>query len=165
MHYSQINKFSSEQWKEYKELRLLSLQNEPRAFGSTYEKENNFTEENWKERLTDKNTLILFYCENNILAGMVGARLIDDVANIVGMYVIPKARGKGISKKLMNHLIKELTFYSNIKIARLSVNIEQIPALSLYKKIGFEIIKKDKSKMGDGNIYDEYLMEYKIIKN
>ena len=48
MYYNQINKFSLEQWKIYRELRLLSLKDEPRAFGSTYEKEINFTEEKSK---------------------------------------------------------------------------------------------------------------------
>lgn len=50
----QINKFLPEQWREYKNLRLISLQDEPSAFGSSYEKESKFTDEKWKERLRDE---------------------------------------------------------------------------------------------------------------
>jgi ribosomal protein S18 acetylase RimI-like enzyme len=156
----QINTFLPEQWKEYKKLRLISLQDEPSAFGSSYEKESKFTDEKWKERLRDEKNKILFYRENNIFVGMAGARLIDNnVAYIIGVYVIKSARRKGIAKKLMEYLIKELLIISDIKILKLSVNAKQIHALTLYKRFNFKIVGKEKSKMGDGNFYDEYLME------
>lgn len=157
----QINKFLPEQWREYKNLRLISLQDEPSAFGSSYEKESKFTDEKWKERLRDEKNKILFYRENNILVGMIVARLTDNnIAYIIGVYVIKNARRKGIAKKLMEYLIKELLIYSNIKILKLSVNANQTPALTLYKNFNFKIIGKEKTKMGDGNFYDEYLMEF-----
>jgi ribosomal protein S18 acetylase RimI-like enzyme len=157
----QINNFLPEQWKEYKRLRLFSLQDEPNAFGSSYEKESKFTDEKWKERLRDEKNKILFYRDNNNLVGMAGARLVDNnVAYIVGVYVIPNSRKKGIAKRLMKYLIKELLIYTDMKILRLSVNANQIPALNLYKKLNFKIVGKEKSKMGDGNFYNEYLMEF-----
>ena len=47
----QIKKLLPERWKEFKELRLFALQNDPLAFGSSYEEEINFPDDFWKNRL------------------------------------------------------------------------------------------------------------------
>jgi hypothetical protein len=46
-----------------------------------------------------------------------------------------------------------------IKKIKLSVNKDQIPAVNLYKKFGFEVVDTENAQLGDGNFYDEYLME------
>lgn len=157
-----INLFKLEQWEEYKKIRLLSLKNEPKAFGSSYEEEIRFSDQRWRERLMDKDTLTLYCYENNAIVGTARSRITNNKANIIGVYVSPCSRGKGFSKKMMIFLIKELT-YLNINTLYLSVNKTQIPAINLYLKVGFKIIGEEKTKMGDGIFYDEYLMEYKLM--
>lgn len=109
----------------------------------------------------DKNTLTIYYYENNVIVGTARSRITNNKANIIGVYISPNSRGKGISKKMMIFLIKELT-YLNIKTLYLYVNKTQKPAINLYLKVGFKIIGEEKTKIGDGIFYDEYLMEYKL---
>lgn len=157
-----INLFIPEQWEEYKKIRLLSLKNESKAFGSSYEEELKFSDQRWKERLMDKNTLTIYYYENNVIVGTARSRITNNKANITGVYISPNSRRKGISEKMIIFLIKELT-YLNINTLYLSVNKTQKPAINLYLKVGFKIIGEEKTKMGDGIFYDEYLMEYKLM--
>ncbi|KAI9309610.1 acyl-CoA N-acyltransferase [Cunninghamella echinulata] len=157
-----INLFIPEQWEEYKKIRLLSLKNESKAFGSSYEQELNFSDQRWKERLLDKNSLTLYCYEEDVIVGTARSKITNDRADIIGVYISPNSRGKGLSKKMLIFLIQKLTNL-NVNTFYLSVNKLQIPAINLYLKIGFKIIGEEKTKMGDGIIYDEYLMEYKLI--
>jgi GNAT superfamily N-acetyltransferase len=52
------------------------------------------------------------------------------------MYVLPEYRGKGINKKIIEHL-KNWASLQNIKELRLEVYYKNIPAIKAYEKIGF----------------------------
>lgn len=45
---------------EYKAFRLYALKNEPEAFGSTYEREVKFTDEEWYSRLANPEAVTFF---------------------------------------------------------------------------------------------------------
>jgi len=47
----EIKSLSECDWREYKTIRLESLQDSPDSFGSTYEREISFSPEQWKSRL------------------------------------------------------------------------------------------------------------------
>ena len=46
-----IRQLAKDDWELYKNLRLRSLQESPEAFGSTYERESEFTDERWRDRV------------------------------------------------------------------------------------------------------------------
>jgi ribosomal protein S18 acetylase RimI-like enzyme len=77
--------------------------------------------------------------------------------------VAKEARGKGVSKKLMKALLDEFEKIANITKVKLSVNKQQIPAVKLYEGFGFKVVGQENLRLGDGNYYDELLME-KIIE-
>ncbi len=157
----QIIKLPPERWNEYKTLRLRALKDDPQAFGSSYAKEVAYSDEKWREKTNDN---VFFACNGNDLVGMMGIWQSEDdknnkVANVFGVYVIPEFRGKGISKMLMQSLVEELKTSPNISKLKLTVNKDQVSAVKLYEAFGFKTMKEEKALLGDGNYYDEYLME------
>jgi GNAT superfamily N-acetyltransferase len=159
-----IGSLNPEQWKEYKELRLKALKEEPQAYASTYEDNSTHTDEFWQDRLKDalksESQWLLFAKKKNILVGMAGAFLSnEETAQIIAVFVCKEERGQGISKKLMKDLLIAVQKNKSIKRILVGVNPEQIVALNLYEKIGFKIIKKERLILGDNKEHDSYEME------
>lgn len=53
------------------------------------------------------------------------------------MYVLPAYRGKGINKKILDHLI-DWSRKQNLNEVRLEVYNDNVPAISAYEKCGFK---------------------------
>lgn len=54
-----IFKLDPKDWEKYKKIRLEALQENPEAFGSSYEKEIAFPDETWQERCGNENVCII----------------------------------------------------------------------------------------------------------
>ena len=96
---------------------------------------------------------------------MIGAFMEDgdkDIATIVSVYVPVEKRKQGISGKLMESILIELSGKSYLKKVKLAVNKEQIPAVNLYKKFGFTVTGKQNFKMGNGESAEELVMEKEL---
>lgn len=158
-----------DRWQEFKALRLEALQQDPIAFGSSYEEEVAYDDSIWIERATKA-----FQREGNItvyadfdgkLVGMMGAFWSNRVktghiASIYGVYIAPSMRGKGVASQLMNTVLEQINSLPQIVKVMLTVNAEQTSAQRLYEKFGFTTIgisHKD-LKVGD-QFYDEIYME------
>lgn len=164
----EIVKLTSDQWKEYRALRLESLKEDPEAFGATYEENASKTDEEWKSRLERaqklKNYWMFFAKLNGEIVGMLGARETippdsDPTIKIYSVFVAKHARGKGISKKLMLHLLKEVTKNPKWKKARVKVFPTQEIAINLYKSLGFEIRDKITEDFPSGVKKETFVME------
>ncbi len=161
----EIISLKPEEWMQYKDLRLRALKEDPQAFGSTYEDNSKHPDKYWQQRLEDtinKNTQWLVFANlNGKLVGMAGgfAEKEPDNAHVIAVYVIPEARGKGISKQLMKELIARITTNKSIKKITVDVNPEQEAAYNLYKNSGFTVTKKYKLILGDGKEHDTYQLE------
>ena len=165
----EITKLTGTEWQEYRNLRLRALKEDPQAFGTNYKTSLEYTEEEWKRRLDNaskgETNWLLFAKDNDKLVGMVGAYLekeVKDTATIISVYVPNEERGKGISKKLMEHLLNELSHKTFLKKVKLTVNKNQASAVGLYKKFGFLETGTQRFKMGDGKFATESIMEREL---
>jgi ribosomal-protein-alanine N-acetyltransferase len=70
-----------------------------------------------------------------------------------------KFRGEGYGRRLLEESIKEMKL-NGIYSILLYVDVKNIPAIKLYKKMGFQIIKKTKNICGQNEIC--YIMELKL---
>lgn len=139
-----IRVLNKEDWGIYKELRLLSLQDSPDSFGSTYEHEIKFSNEEWISRLDHDNranyALPLIAELNGVAVGLAWGLLhnpYDKTAHIYQMWVSPSVRGQGVGRLLLKKIIswaKEFDFES----ISLAVTTTNIAAVHLYKTTGFE---------------------------
>ena len=157
-------------WKEYKELRLAALKNEPQAFASSYERESAYPNEEWQRRLKDaaegKRHTFLAELDEKLVGMVAGGRDFKDtnsnVAYIWGLYVDATVRGKGIGKLLMSKVLEELGKDRGIQTIRLEVNAEQESAVKLYENLGFMKTRAFLHRMGDGLEHQEIEMEKRL---
>lgn len=86
----------------------------------------------------------------------------NEVVVIHLLMVRPSMSGKGIATSLINHaaaLAKE----NNCKALRLDTGSQNIPAVSLYQKNGFEIVASAPKKVGDVIAHKNHLYLEKIL--
>lgn len=155
-------------WKLYRGLRLESLQESPQAFSGSLEKEEKFTEKEWREKLERANSLknrLLFAKFEGKVVGFLSALIgdspkLEHFVLIDAMYVSESARRKGVAKKLVEALLEEIKAHSEVIKVQLAVTAEQKAAVSLYEGFGFKIVGELKKDLKVGNTYyDLYLME------
>jgi ribosomal protein S18 acetylase RimI-like enzyme len=156
-------------WKEYREIRLMALKQDPEAFSSSYADSLKQPDEFWKKRLAEaaagKRAWLLFAGQDDKLLGMIGAYLEHesaDMATIVSVYVVREARGRGISALLMEAILRLLSSAPALQEARLSVNVTQLAAIQLYKRFGFREIGVEPSATGVGQAVQQLVMQRKL---
>jgi ribosomal protein S18 acetylase RimI-like enzyme len=158
----EVKSLPPERWREARELRLQGLKTDPVAFGSSYEEEENFTEDEWKRRTGNA---LFAISDDDILVGTITYVFSDriktgHIARIFAAYVDPNYRGRGVGKKLLSTALNRIQENKNIVKVQLMVNIKQNAAVALYKSLGFAIVSEMKKELKvDDEFYDEYVME------
>jgi ribosomal protein S18 acetylase RimI-like enzyme len=161
-----IIRITSDRWKEYKMLRLEALKNDPMAFTSSYEEEQEAADEKWIDDIKNKD--FLFAEQNGKLIGMSSYSFetknkTKHIANIWGVYVSPEHRGKGIGNQLLITVIGNIKQNKEIRKIRIGVNSDQIPAKRLYERAGFKVVGTLKNEIRhNGKFYDETIMEMSL---
>lgn len=95
--------------------------------------------------IKNKDNILLLYKEGNNSIGYVFAKRVDDGYLLDGLYVDISFRNKGIARKLLNEIIKEINLLGKYKIF-INVLKENVVAYNLYKNLGFIIKEEDKLK-------------------
>ncbi|GAB2814011.1 hypothetical protein GCM10027176_18190 [Actinoallomurus bryophytorum] len=143
----------------YRELRLRALADAPQAFASTLEREQAFTPDVWTSRLTNDRSINLLAVEDGTPLGMTSALLEDPAtAHVLGMWVAPEARGRGVGDRL----IETVAAWAREHRARhLVLWVTEInrPARALYEKSGF-VPTGERQPLPS----DESLMEMKLTR-
>ena len=90
-------------WELWRAVRLRSLAESPDAFGSTLEREQDFTEHDWRRRLESPAVVV----EQDDLVVACGAVLSPEPgrALVVAMWVEPSHRGRGLSRAVLDPLV------------------------------------------------------------
>jgi len=83
-------------------------------------------------------------------------RRLSRKGHIISLAVLPQARRRGIATGLMRLAIKAMKEYYNANEYYLEVRVSNTPAINLYSKLGFKIIRTIKGYYNDGE--DAYLM-------
>ncbi|MFC5528306.1 GNAT family N-acetyltransferase [Cohnella yongneupensis] len=150
----------------YHNLRLNGLQTNPEAFGSTYDRESQFSIETVTERIkpTMEKFVLGAFMEQGILVGIVtfvreSSIKTSHKGNVYGMYVTQEMRGNGIGKALMLQLIKKARDCEGLEQLNLAVVSNNVSAMSLYQSVGFVTygVERNALKYND-EYYDEDLM-------
>jgi GNAT superfamily N-acetyltransferase len=122
-----------DEWSRWREIRLRSLQQDPDAFGSTYEREIAFGEADWRQRLTSGMAVLAELDRSDVGAGAA----FEDAPGtlmVVAMWTDPVARGRGVGRAVLAHVV-------GLAQARgLQVHlwvVEDNPAQRLYESAGF----------------------------
>lgn len=104
--------------------------------------------------------------ENGEVIGYIMCRIESGLSNfslggfikkghVVSIAVMPEHRKKGIGEALVTKAMEGMRLY-NAKQAFLEVRVTNMPAINLYKKLGFEVTRKIHGYYSDGE--DAYVM-------
>jgi ribosomal-protein-alanine N-acetyltransferase len=96
---------------------------------------------------SDYDYLYGFYIEGNLVAFIHINKLYENM-DIVNVVVDFDFRNKGIAGLLIEYVIDS---FSDVESILLEVNENNIAAISLYKKYGFEVISKRKKYYGNAD--------------
>ena len=153
-----------------RDLRLEALRTVAFAFGSSYEGECLFPDEEWTRRAQrgdgsgSSATFVLVDLDDATrLVGITGisrgTRLKDShSATIWSVYVQPKFRGLRLSDALIESCVNWAT-QRDVKIVRLSVTTTNMPARKCYERCGFVVTGTELALIFcDGKYYDEHIM-------
>lgn len=168
-----IEQLAPKDWKEYKRIRLDVLKKEPLYFGSSYKEEAQRSDAQWRRDLQlsqeGKKKILFFAKHDDQVIGMLGAYLNDlknlrHVSKLVGLYVDPQFRNRGVATLLFKTIHAHLKSKHKVIKVKLHVSTENRSGIRLYKKLGFVKIGKLQKEMKVGAKYvDMYLME-KLLK-
>ena len=111
--------------------------------------------------INNQNILLLYKNENKPI-GYIFAKKIDDKYLIDGLYIDINFRNKGIAKKLIKVIIKEIYSLGDYEIF-INVLKENKVAVNLYKNIGFIVEQEDELKFY--MCYNKYKLENASIKD
>lgn len=76
------------------------------------------------------------------------------------LYVLTHQHGKGLGKQLLDYIITELKNYNATEL-ELNAN-RQNPAISFYRKMGFDIKSSEDIDIGNGYFMNDYVMGLKL---
>ena len=98
-----------------------------------------WSESSFRDSLSREDTIFLV-CENaDGITGYMGMYISFDEANITNVAVFPECRKQGIGEKIVSQA-KQTVQEMAVNTIFLEVRVSNIPAISLYKKMEFEIL-------------------------
>jgi GNAT superfamily N-acetyltransferase len=135
-----IQRVGEEAFERVREVRLRALRDAPDAFASTYEREIAMAPDEWRGRLTRPNSATFVASLDGADVGLVtglGLPELPGEAVLVGMWVAPEARGRGVSDALVGAVV-EWARAGGHRVLRLDVADGNEHAIRLYARMGFE---------------------------
>jgi RimJ/RimL family protein N-acetyltransferase len=149
----------------YKAMRLEALQLEAGVFGSSYSRENVFTNEQWLSRLTGQNTAFfgLFYQQE--LIGITGI-VIDwddkELAHMVQSYIRKAHRGRGLSRLYYDARLQWARNYPGLKIVRTGHRESNITSKAANQHYDFKFAYRESTDWPDGTTEDVLYYDLKL---
>ncbi len=141
-----IRKLTLDDATAFRELRVEMCRDHPEAFSQTPEEATEMSLEKFLEWMTPREVFpqnfILGAFEGDRLIGSAGLRRDDNLkerhrAWVWAVYVRPEARGRGISRQIMQRLIDEARAWDGLELLTLNVAMTQTGARVLYTSLGF----------------------------
>jgi ribosomal protein S18 acetylase RimI-like enzyme len=136
-----VRRLRPDDYEVIRTIRLRSLTLEPTPFGSTFEREAAFSEDDWRERLApDASPHFVTIDDSGAPTGMVvGARDTENpnVAHLFAMWVDPQARGSGAADALVAEVVRWATAQGCEEL-HLRVTEGNERAERMYRRNGFE---------------------------
>jgi GNAT superfamily N-acetyltransferase len=131
-----IRRAEPSDWELYRKIRLRSLREEPAAYASQYETETAFLPHLWRERLATGGTFLAFDDDHALVGTATGLRMAGGDTLVVGMYVVPEARGHGCAHILLD-AVAELASERRDQRLVLDVSESNHRAARSYRSYGF----------------------------
>ena len=128
----ELREVSEEDWELWRDLRRRVLSTDPDAFGSTLEREQRFTEADWRARVGSGRAFVAWLDDRPVgMGGWVPEE--SGSSSVVAMWVEPAARGRGIGQRVLERVLATAPPGATVGLWVADGN----PARDLYAKAGF----------------------------
>jgi RimJ/RimL family protein N-acetyltransferase len=159
-----IRQLTEDDWREFSQIRLKALQLDPLVFGSNYEKESQFIEADWRERLQAKDSAVFMLFAGETPIGMTGVSVFrDDPTNRTaifwGSWLAPDFRRKGLSEMMYKARIKWAQEYPTVERIIVSHRASNLASKYANQKHGFVFTGTHEKVWTDGKTEDEVCYE------
>jgi ribosomal protein S18 acetylase RimI-like enzyme len=155
---------------DFKTIQNLAHQTWPLAYGEILSKEQLdymldafYNEETLKDSVANKGHYFVLAKEGEETLGFASYEHHYDQKNqtkIHKIYILPQTQGKGIGKKLIDHVEKVAKENDSNKLC---LNVNRFnKALHFYQKMGFEIKAEIDIELEHGYLMEDYVMEKPI---
>lgn len=135
-----VRAIDASMWRTMRAVRLEALQDAPLSFGSSYDREISFTQDDWLSRIS-RGANFLAYAGGSaaVPAGIVGAcEPRPRTAELVSMWLSPQARGQGVGRVLVEAVLQWARTEGHNSV-HLWVTETNDPARRLYERCGFAL--------------------------
>jgi ribosomal-protein-alanine N-acetyltransferase len=103
-----------------------------------------WSENSVASELKNKLALWLVAEEEGRVSGYIGSQTCGDESDVMNVAVHPDFRRRGIAEALVNRLVEELKAIDSHSLT-LEVRASNVPAISLYEKLGFSEVGRRKN--------------------
>ena len=127
----------------YKRLRLAALADSPSAFGSTFERESDLTDDDWATRArgsaSGSDRAMFFACDGQDVVGLAGGyreEAAPSDVELISMWTSPAVRRRGAGRLLVAAVV-DWAIATGADHVHLWVTSGNEPAQALYEAMGF----------------------------
>ncbi|MDC5696409.1 GNAT family N-acetyltransferase [Intrasporangium calvum] len=134
-----LHEVRPDDWEGHRDIRLEMLRDAPDAFWFTYADEAVYDEADWRERIEGAWLLHARDEQGTIGSAGLGSHWEPEratTATLFGLYVAPRARGRGVGEALVNAVLQEARRLGKTEVV-LEVGSHNVGALALYERCGF----------------------------
>ena len=124
---SEVRRLGPDDWEAFREIRLRSLADCPDAFGSTFAREDAFTEDDWRQRVSG----VVYAVTDPGPVAVGGLFDHDGIGQIWGMWTAPDHRRRGHARTILDAVTP---LASRVQ---LHVNTTNGDARLVYERYGF----------------------------
>jgi ribosomal protein S18 acetylase RimI-like enzyme len=137
-----VRRLRATEWEAWRRLRLRALEEDPAAFGSTFDRESTLPDEEWKHRAAalavsaNRAMYVVESDEHDSLVASAGVVYDDGPPLVIGMWVAPEMRRRGLATALLKAVIASCQANGDVTL-RLDVAVGNDAAIALYRNLGF----------------------------
>jgi ribosomal protein S18 acetylase RimI-like enzyme len=161
-----VRRLVADDYELVREMRLRSLTLSPTAYGSTFEREAEFSDQLWRERLRPE-AYPHFGCfdEGGEAVGLVVAgrdETGDGLGHLFAMWVEPQARATGAADMLVREVVEwaRSQGYSTVQLLITEGNDR---AEAVYRRNGFELTGQSTVRIRDGLQELEMIRDLRVV--
>lgn len=164
-----IKKLTQSEGGAYRALMLRGYSEHDAAFTSTFEERAGKPVEWWTRRLQDPTTVTLGAFD--ISESLIGTLRLEAYQRVrerhkiqlTAMYVMRDHAGKGVGRRLLDAALAETRKLSGIELINLTVTADNLPAVRLYSKLGFQTFGRETRAVKSPNAYLDKLHMWRPV--
>jgi RimJ/RimL family protein N-acetyltransferase len=159
-----IRQLTADDWRAFEQVRLKALETDPMVFGSSYAKESQFTETDWRSRLEADDSAVFMLFADETPIGITGVSVFSDdptgkTAILWGSWLEPQFRGKGLSELIYKARIDWAKARPTVERIIVSHRASNVSSKFANQKHGFTYTRTHEKVWTDGATEDEVCYE------